>query len=184
MRTSRHLALVGAFGLLSAVTLGCKKKPTDTPSVPSDEPSTTATVARDTLPPKSELRPGKTPAYGFILPVDFQIRSTYDKHIVAAGPAKPEQLAAYISKSLHVTPPEPTGTPPSYWFRLAVHPGEPKRPLEITIRQDTVISGWSKIEIEDHTPPPEPPPDKRDPKSRMESIGMSPDGKMLSPYDR
>ncbi len=160
-------------------SVGCKTKPTDgNPSPKVAASSTPSAIPRDALPPSGELRDGKERAYALVLPTEFIVRSSYNKHVLAAGPASVPKLAAYIAKQVGQVPPDSKSR---VVLNHVVHPAEPKRPMDITIQQDSRTSGWVTIDVDDLTPPPEPPPDKRDAKSRMEAIGMTPDGRPLHP---
>lgn len=177
-RTTRR-ALTFTVGLTVGVAVGavgCGNKKNDEGQTQIPAPS--STLPADSA-QKGQLLEGKEELFGVRLPYEWTIVSRSSKSGVAMGPGKPEDVANYLrarvkNGSVNV------GASSTRFVKVNV-PAEPKRELSIGVEQDQRGGARSRLTVEDTTPAPEPPPDKRDPASRMESVGLSPNGKILHP---
>ncbi len=166
------LPLVG----IAVGAVGCGNKKTDEGQTPTPAPS--STLPADSA-QKGQLLEGKEEIFGVRLPYEWTVVSRSSRSGVAMGPGKPEDVANYVrarvkNGSINV------GASSTRFVKVTVAT-EPKRELSIGVEPDARGGARSRLTFEDTTPAPEPPPDKRDPASRMESVGLSPNGKVLHP---
>ncbi|MBL8611515.1 MAG: hypothetical protein JNL38_29490 [Myxococcales bacterium] len=166
--------------LAAVLASGCRGKVDDrseTSEAPS-APSPVTTLPQDAV-GKGQLIEGKEEAYGVRLPYEWSISSKMQNGVVAVGPGKPEDVANYVrarvqAKTVNV------GASSTRFVKVTVR-SLPNRELAIGVEPDPRGGARSRIVIEDVTPPPDPPPEKRDPAARMESVGLTPNGRVLNP---
>lgn len=125
-----------------------------------------------------EMLEGKVTAYALKLPRDYSRTVSVRRTVSAEGPGKPEDVTNYIrarvrSGDVHV------GAASTRFVGVRV-PEEPERVLNIAVEPD-FRPGRVRLIVEDVTPVPEPPPDQRDPVSRMKSVGLTLEGKPIDP---
>lgn len=175
-RRALQVAALAAV-LASGACKGRSDDRTDTNEAPS-APAPVTTLPQDAV-GKGQLIEGKEEAYGVRLPYEWSISAKMQNGVVAAGPGKPEDVANYLrarvqAKTVNV------GASSTRFVKVTVR-SLPNRELAIGVEPDPRGGARSRIVIEDVTPPPEPPPEKRDPASRMESVGLTPNGRVLHP---
>jgi hypothetical protein len=178
-RIGRHTSGLVFVGALAALA-GCGKRTADDqgPVVrgqPSAAPPITPRI--DHLAP-GEMLEGKVNAFALKLPRDYNRTVSVRRTVSAEGPGKPEDVTNYIrarvrSGDVHV------GASSTRFVNVRV-PEEPERMLNIAVEPD-FRPGRVRVIVEDVTPLPEPPPDQRDPVSRMKSVGLTMDGKPIDP---
>jgi len=178
MKNRRRIVGVG---LIAMTTLpGCSKgNDAERGPVARGQASAVPSVAAhvDHLAP-GEMLEGKVTAYALKLPRDYSTTLTVKHAVSAEGPGKLEDLTNFIrarvrSGDVHV------GASSTRFVGVRV-PEEPGRTLNIVLQPD-FRPGRLRVMVEDVTPVPEPPPDQRDPASRMKSVGLTMDGKPLDP---
>lgn len=162
-------------GVCLVLLAGCKggEQPTTTEPAPREEARPTDHLR------SGELIEGKETAFGLTLPRDFYVERRLTGYVSAEGPGTPEDVAAFLRA--RVKDGKITVGAASTRFDNVHTPGDPRRALQITVEPDPRGGARSKLAVEDVTQPDPPPPDKRDPRSRMESVGLSEDGKILDP---
>jgi hypothetical protein len=167
--------VTSAFFLAAA--LSCNRPaPDDAPGIPRPE--------RQDPPPVDHLRPGELiegseAAYTLALPREFYVNSRFTGMVTAEGPGTPEDVANFFRarvKDGRVL----VGVAQTR-FQGVHTQKEPGRILQILVEPDPRGGARSRVTVEDVTPPPEPPEGQRDPRSRMKSVGLSEDGKVLDP---
>jgi hypothetical protein len=167
LRLGLACAVVGSF-------LGCKR---------SEDEAAAQAVATLAASQKSfqksdhlaegELLEGKEKAFALLLPRGAKVTYRFASAIHVEAAIALEPLANYIRSRVRDGNIQ-VGASETRFERVRV-PEEPGRPLRIRIATQ---NGYSRIVIEDVTPPPDP---TGSPAERMQQVGLTPDGKLLDP---
>ncbi len=168
-----------ATGVLLAVALSCNKPSVEEaggggrPERQSEQPA-----------PIDHLRPGELiegteTAYSLPLPREFYVNTRLTGFVTAEGPGTPEDVSNFFRARVKDGRVMVGVAQTRFQGVHAVK--EPARLLQILVEPDPRGGARSRVTVEDVTPPPEPPEGQRDPATRMRSVGLGEDGKVLDP---
>lgn len=162
-----------ALALLALLALGCDGDG-EVVGPGSAPPGASAKKPIDRLAP-GELAPGRTEAFGLLLPKDLTVDARFHDQVHASGPVTPEALANYVRTRVEVAHVE-IGAARTVFPRARIKGGAATK----LYRVEVVPSGpRTRLVIRDITPPPTVQGISEE--ERWRRAGMTPGGELIDP---